>query len=115
MSTKDNNDMGTLGTTEAVAAYEEAMKEFATSAAQFLEHVALLSRTRDAYQRALAVSTRLRDALNAGDDILKGLMAKVDQAVMVQPGKDLPDKTPSETEKGEARKASAGKSEAARA
>ena len=88
MSMNENDDVVPLGTKETVAAYEEAMKEFATNAAEFLEHIALLTKARDSYQRAMAVSTRLRDSLDSGDEILRDLMAKIEQAVEGHPGKD---------------------------
>jgi exonuclease VII small subunit len=115
MSMMENNDGGPLGKTETLAAYEEAMKEFATSAAEFLEHIALLTKARDAYLRAMAVSTRLRDTLDRGDEILRTLMAQVEQAVNVQPGKDASDKKKLETVKVETIKASGEKADAARA
>jgi exonuclease VII small subunit len=114
MKENNNNDVGPLGTTEAVVAYEEAMKGFATSAAEFLEHIALLTRARDSYQRAMAVSNQLRDTLDSGDEILRNLMAKIEQAVDVHSGKDASDKKP-EALKVETIKANGGKADAARA
>jgi exonuclease VII small subunit len=112
---KENDDMGLLGSTETLVAYEEAMKEFATSAAEFLEHIALLTKARDAYQRAIAVSTQLRDTLDRGDETLRALMAQVEQAVNIQPGKDASDKKKPEAVKVETIEASGGKADAARA
>ena len=112
---KENSDVGPLNTTATVVAYEEAMKEFATSAAEFMEHIALLTKARNAYQRAMAVSTRLRDTLDRGDEILRTLMTQVEQAVNVQPGKDASDKKKLETVKVETIKASGEKADAARA
>ena len=104
-----------LDTTETVAAYQEAMKEFATSASQFLEHIALLTKARDSYKRAMAVSTVLRDTLDSGDDILRDLMAKVEQAVDVRPGNDSSDKKRPETPKVEPIKVVGEKANVARA
>jgi exonuclease VII small subunit len=92
MRMSENNDVGPLDGTETVAAYEEAMKEFATSAVEFLEHIALLTKARDSYQRAMAISTRLRETLDKGDEILRTLMAKVEHTVNAQPGKVALDK-----------------------
>ena len=115
MSMNKNVDVGPLGRTETVAAYEEAMKEFATSATEFLEHIALLTRARDSYQRAMAVSNQLRDTLDSGDEILRNLMAKIEQAVDVHSGKDASDKKKPEALKVETIKASGEKANAARA
>ncbi len=87
---KENINAGSLHTAETVVAYEEAMKEFATSATEFMNHIALLTKTRESYQRAIAVSTRLRETLDRGDEILRTLMAKVEQAV--QHGEDAYEK-----------------------
>jgi exonuclease VII small subunit len=117
MWTKENNNHGVdpPGTTDTLEAYEEAMKEFATSAAEFMEHVALLTRARDSYQRAMAVSTRLRDTLDTGDEILRTLMVKVQQAVDAQPGKDASDQKKPEALNVETIKATREKADAARA
>src|SRR5271169_5112974 len=88
MLMKEKDDAGLLGSAETLAAYAEAMKEFASSAAEFLEHVALLTKARDAYQCAIAISTKVRDNLDRGDETLRTLMAQVERAVNVQPGKD---------------------------
>ena len=74
------------GSAETVTAYEQAMKEFATSATEFLEHIQLLTKARDAYQRAVTISSQLRSTLDRGDEILRTLMAQVDQAVNVERG-----------------------------
>jgi exonuclease VII small subunit len=115
MSMRENGDVVPLGTTETVAAYEEAMKEFATSAAEFLEHIALLTKARDSYQRAMAVSTMLRDTLDSGDEILRNLMAKIEQAVEGHPGRDDSDKKKPEGSKVETIRAGGGIANAARA
>ena len=113
--TKEKDDAAPLGTTESVAAYEEAMKEFATSAAEFLEHIALLTKARDSYQRAMSVSARLRDALDRGDEILRTLMAKVEQAIEAQSGKDAAERKPPGPLKVETVRANGEKADAARA
>ena len=115
MSMNKNVDVGAQGSTDTVAAYEEAMKEFAMSASEFLEHVTLLTKARDAYEHALAVSTRLRDTLDKGDEILRTLMAQVEHAVNPQPGKVASDKKEPESVEVETIKASGEKADAARA
>ena len=112
---KGNNDVGTVGSTEMVAAYEEAIKEFATSAAEFLEHIALLTKARDAYQRAMAVSTRLRGTLDRGDETLRTLMAQIELAISIQPAKDASDTKKPEAVKVETVQAAEEKADAARA
>jgi len=114
MSMNENGDVVPLGTKETVAAYEEAMKEFATNAAEFLEHIVLLTKARDSYQRAMAVSTRLRDSLDSGDEILRDLMAKVEQAVEGHPGKDDSYKKKPEASKVETIRVGGGIAKAAR-
>ena len=104
-----------LGSAETVTAYEQAMKEFATSAAAFLQHIPLLTKARDAYQRAVAISAQLRSTLDKGDEILRNLMAQVDQAVNAQRGQDAPNQNKPEVTKVETIKASVEKAEGARA
>ena len=114
MTMKDSGNGGFAGTTETVAAYEEAMKEFAMSSAEFLTHTALLTKARESYQRAMAVSSRLRETLDSGDQTLRSLLAQVEQALAVQPGKDASDRNTSEALKVETTKASGEKANAAR-
>ena len=113
MRTKENDDMSSLGTRETVQAYEEAMKEFAKSAAEFMEHIVLLTKARNAYQRAMAVSAQLRDIMDKDDETLKTLMAKIEQAVNVQAGESASEKKNPEAVKAETIKASGGKADAA--
>jgi exonuclease VII small subunit len=110
---KENSEVDLLNTTAKVMDYQEAMKEFATSAAEFMEHIALLTKARNAYQRAMAVSTQLRDTLDKDDETLKTLMAKIEQAVNVQAGESASEKKNPEAVKAETIKASGGKADAA--
>ncbi len=112
---KKYEEVNQLGSAETVTAYEEAMKEFATSAAEFLEHIPLLTKARDAYQRAVTISTQLRGTLDKGDEILRTLMAEVDHAVNVQRGQDAPNENKPEATKVETTKASVEKADGARA
>ncbi len=103
------------GSAETVTAYEQAMKEFATSATEFLEHIQLLTKAREAYQRAVTISTQLRGTLDKGDEILRTLMAQVDHAVSAQRGQDAPNENKPEATAVETSKASVEKADAARA
>ncbi|HXU21137.1 MAG TPA: hypothetical protein VN788_11190 [Verrucomicrobiae bacterium] len=104
-----------LGSAEAVMAYEQAMREFAMSAAEFLEHIQLLTKTRDAYQRAVTISAQLRGTLDKGDETLRNLMSQVDHAVSGQRGQDVPNGNKPEATKVETDNASVEKADAARA
>jgi hypothetical protein len=52
----------------AMAAYRESVDDFSKHATEFLEHIPTLAKAREAYQRALMVSTELRNILDTGDD-----------------------------------------------
>jgi hypothetical protein len=103
-----------LASAETLTAYEEAMKEFAASAKEFLEHIPLLTKARDAYQRAATISSQLRSTLDRGDEILRNLMAQIDHAVNFQRGQDAPTEDKPEA-KVETTKPSAEKADSARA
>ena len=68
----------------AMAAYRESVDEFSKHAAEFLEHIPTLVKAREAYQRAISVSTELRSILDTGDEALKALMIQLEQALSVQ-------------------------------
>jgi exonuclease VII small subunit len=70
--------------TDMLTTYKEAVEEFSLSAAEFLAHVPLLTKARDAYQRAMAVSSQLRNVLDKGDETLRLLMAQMEQASNIQ-------------------------------
>ena len=112
---ENNNNVDPPSTPDMVETYEVALKEFASSAAEFLEHMALLTKARDSYERAMAVSTRLRQTLDVGDELLRTLMARIEAAVDVHSGKDASDKKKPEASKVETIKANEGKADAARA
>jgi exonuclease VII small subunit len=86
------NDPAPQRVPATLTAYREAGDEFSKLATQFLEHVPLLNKARDSYQRALAVSSELRSILNAGDETLRALMAELDQAITAQLSKPLLEK-----------------------
>jgi len=69
----------------AMAAYRESVDEFSKHAAEFLEHIPTLNKAREAYQRAIMVSTELRSILDTGDEALKSLMAQLEQAKQKYP------------------------------
>jgi exonuclease VII small subunit len=101
--------------TEALTAYEEAVKEFSTCATEFLQYIPLLTKARDAYQRAILVSTQLRDILGRGDETLRNFMAQMEQAVNFQPDNAASDERKPEALKVETIKESGEKADAARA
>ena len=100
-----------------LTAYREAGDEFTKLATEFLEHVPLLNKARDSYQRALTVSNELRSVLNSGDETLRALMAELDQAVNTHLSKLTLEKKKAEPAKVEVLKAvgESGSAEAAAA
>jgi exonuclease VII small subunit len=100
--------------TETLTEYEEAVNEFATSAAELLEYIPLLTKARDAYRRAMAASTRLHAMLDTGDETVRTLMARMEHALNVQSGKNASDEKP-EAVKVETIKPSGEKAVVARA
>jgi len=98
----------------AMAAYRESVDEFSKHATEFLEHVPTLAKAREAYQRAIMVSTELRSILDTGDETLKALMAQLEQAVIVQLGNPAPEKKRPEMAKVEPIKTTSENTEVAR-
>ena len=78
------NDLGPQGTANTLTEYTEAVKEFSSSAAEFLSRISLLTNARDAYQRAMAASAQLRRVLDTGDETLRIAMGQLEQAISVQ-------------------------------
>jgi exonuclease VII small subunit len=111
----ESKDVAPQRMTEALTAYEEAVKEFSTSATEFLQHIPLLTKAQDAYQRAILVSTQVRDILDKGDETLRNFMAQMQQAVNFQPDNAASDERKPEAVKVETIKASGEKADAARA
>jgi exonuclease VII small subunit len=98
-----------------LTAYTEAVEEFSSSAEEFLSRISLLTNARDAYQRAMAVSTQLRQVLDRGDETLRIVMGQLEEAINIQLSQ-----TTSDTKKTEAVKvvtitANGDKADAARA
>ena len=81
---KYNDGVSPQGMDNALTAYTEAVEEFSSSTAEFLSHIPVLTNARDAYQRAMAVSTQLRKVLDAGDETLRTVMDQLNQAVKVE-------------------------------
>jgi exonuclease VII small subunit len=88
--------------TDMLTTYKQAVEEFSLSAAEFLAHIPILTKARDAYQRAMAVSSQLRQVLDKGDETLRLLMSQMEQASNVQfTAAAAPDKKRSEPLKTE--------------
>jgi hypothetical protein len=112
---KENNDVGPQSMTDTLTAYKEAVEEFSSSAAEFLAHIPVLTRARDAHQRAMAVSTQLRHILDKGDETLRILMGQMEQAINIQLDQATSEKTKAEAVKVETTTANGDKANAARA
>jgi hypothetical protein len=85
----------------SMASYTEAVDEFSKYASEFLAYMPLLTKARDAYQRAMAVSAEVRSMLDTGDGTLRTLMAQLEDAVAFHLGKIAPDKKKPESVKVE--------------
>ncbi len=99
----------------AMAAYRESVDEFSKHATEFLEHIPTLTKAREAYQKAMTVSTELRSILDTGDETMKSLMAQLEQAVNMQLGKASPERKRPEPAKVEPIKPSSEEIDIARA
>lgn len=75
---------------ESLKAYRESVEEFSKHAAELLKQVPTLTKARDAYQRAMMISSELRSILDTGDEALKGLLVQLEQAVGMSPVKLSP-------------------------
>jgi exonuclease VII small subunit len=71
----------------SMTSYTEAVDEFSRHATEFLAYMPLLTKARDAYQRAMAVSAEVRSMLDTGDGTLRALMAQMEDAVAFHLGK----------------------------
>jgi exonuclease VII small subunit len=98
---KKENEVGTQRLPASMATYSEAVDEFSKHATDFLAYMPLLTKARDAYQRAMAVSAEVRSMLDAGDKTLQGLMTQLEEAVSVHLGKAPIDKKKPESVKVE--------------
>src|SRR5881394_1505284 len=100
MANSESNDVCPQRVIGAMTAYKEAVEEFSNSATQFLDYLPLLSKARDAYQRAMMVSTELRNTLDAGDETMKILMAQM-QELILHTGQDSGRKHPQQADSKE--------------
>ena len=98
----------------AMATYRESVDEFSKHAAEFLEHLPTLAKAREAFQRAMTVSTELRSTLDTGDEALKALMAQLEQAISAHLVNAPPEKKRPETAKVEPIRATSEDADAAR-
>jgi exonuclease VII small subunit len=112
---KFNDGMGPQGMANTLTEYTEAVEEFSSSAAEFLSRVSLLTDARDAYQRAMAVSTELRQVLDTGDETLRIVMGQLEQAVNIQLSQATSDKKQADAVKVETNTSNGDKADAARA
>jgi hypothetical protein len=89
----------------SMAAYTEAVNEFTRNATAFIEHVPLLTKARDAHDKAMKASAEVRKVLDKGEEDLRALMNHLIQVlssnvVMVAPDKKRPEPTQLETIRG---------------
>ena len=90
-----------------VATYVDASDEFGKAANEFLQHVKLLPKAWNAFQQAMAASAELRAVLDTGDETLRILMARLEQAVSTPFGTPVSGEKKLEALKTEVMKASA--------
>ena len=72
-----------------MAAYTEAVNEFTRNATAFIEQLPLLTKARDAYDRAMKANAELRKVLDSGEGDLRALMTQLAQVLndhVVRPG-----------------------------
>jgi hypothetical protein len=84
----------------SMATYAEAVNEFTKNATAFIEQVPLLTKARDAYDRAMRTSAELRRVLDAGEEDLRTLMTQLEQVVKPAPDKKKPGQTRVEAIRG---------------
>ena len=89
----------------SMAAYTEAVNEFTRNATAFIEHVPLLTKARDAHDKAMKASAEVRRVLDKGEEDLRALMNHLIQVlnsnvVMVAPDKRRPEPTQLEAIRG---------------
>ncbi|MGC1625299.1 MAG: hypothetical protein WA735_00460 [Candidatus Acidiferrales bacterium] len=111
---ENNKDDGAQHMSDMLTTYKGAVEEFSASAAEFLTHIPILTKARDAYQRAMAVSSQLRQLLDKGDETLRLLMGQMEQAANIQFAVASDKKRP-EAVKLETTTANGDKADAARA
>ena len=92
----------TITSPPTMATYTEALNEFAKSATAFIEQLPLLTRAREAYERAMKASAEMRKVLDTGEENLQTLMNQLEQAVNVHGVKPITDRKKPEPAKVEA-------------
>src|SRR6201984_2304821 len=105
---KKENEVSTPRLPASMTSYTEAVDEFSRHATEFLTYMPLLTKARDAYQRAMAVSAEVRSMLDAGDKTLQTLMTQLEEAVSVHLSKASADKKKPESVKVEPARATTG-------
>jgi hypothetical protein len=89
----------------SMAAYTEAVNEFTRNATAFIEHVPLLTKARDAHDKAMKASAEVCKVLDKGEEDLRALMNHLIQVlnsnvVMVAPDRKRPEPTQLESIRG---------------
>ena len=84
--------------------YSSAAERFRNIAGQVIEQLHNLSQAREAYQKAITASAKLRASLNAGDEILRLLMSNLERALNLSARKPMLDEKESEGLEGETSK-----------
>jgi hypothetical protein len=89
----------------SMAAYTEAVTEFTKNATAFIEHVPLLTKARDEYDKAMKASAEVRKVLDKGEEDLRALMHHLIQVLnsneaTAAPDKKRPEPTQLETIRG---------------
>ena len=112
---KENTDESTEPTTGTLTTYWESVHEFRENARKFIECIPLLTKSRDAHQRAMRASTELRSFLDVGDETLLTLMGHLEQAVKDHLEEAAPDRKKPEPVKVRAIKAEGGSARAVNA
>ena len=89
-------------TPASMAAYTEAVNEFTRNATAFIEHVPLLTKARDAYDKAMKANAEVRKVLDKGEEDLRALMNHLVQVLnsnvaIVAPDKKKPEPPQLET------------------
>ncbi len=110
---KKEDEIGTQRLPASMSTYSEAVDEFSKQATEFLTYMPLLTKARDAYQRAMAVSAEVRSMLDAGDKTLQTLMTQLEEAVSVHLAKAPADKKKPENVKSEPARAATGTTDSA--
>ena len=114
MSKNENNAMAPQRMTDALLDYEEAVREFSTNAAEFLRQVPLLTKARQAYERATIASAQLREILDKGDGTLHRFMAQMQETVTIARANVVLESGKPETETVQTSTADGDKANAAR-